>query len=417
MVVRDGWEYWYYPSNNWGKMQEADEPLDSSELRSLFYPGQSNWYLGGGSFEELEMAEAAGRPALVVEWRKSPRAPERPVPNAWWRSDAGRMQLWIDAQTGVVLKAREFGGPDLNTVLQEYIVTAVRYDADFPELHPEDLSSGILAQFWLDETRQVQARAEPLPAWTPPEGHHRLPRELPLPGFDPSRSRLTFQYPDDLADPTTPGVRQAHPEIELFANGNYLGSLAFADPWTVDCQRTADGKTLIYKAWDRFFDDGSYGDPRLYKLVLDRSPEPELLLEGLTVFWFALAPDGRRLAFAEGRDNYLTQSLRLLDLETGEQTSLSQYAIASPVWSPDGRFLSYMAYTDGTAQQKVNVLEVDSKKIVYSQAVDVFGPMFSWDELPEDWPSPDWPGHDWGVEFPVFTHDLGNCHLPPEVKD
>jgi RNA polymerase sigma-70 factor (ECF subfamily) len=417
MAVRDGWEFWYYLSNNWGVMQEADGFLDSSELSSLFNPGQSNWYLDGGSIKVIEMAEAAGRPALLVEWHKSPMADKRPVPNAWWRSQIDRMQLWIDAQTGVVLRERGFGGSDLTTVLQDYIVTAIRYDADFPELYPEDLTSGILAQFWQDETRQVAARVEPLPAWDPPEGHQRLPRALPLPGFDPDRSRLTFQYPEDLADITTPGARQAHPEIELFANGNYLGSLAFADPWTVDCQRTADGKTLIYKAWERFFDDGSYGDPRLYKLVLDRSPEPELLLEGLTVYWFALAPDGRRLAFAEGRDNYLTQSLRLLDLETGEQTSLSQDAVASPVWSPDGRFLSYIAYTDATAEQKVNVLDVESKKIVYSVNIDSSGPLFSWDELPDYWPSPDWPGHDWGVEFPVFTHDLGNCHMPQEVED
>mgnify|MGYP001367781126 CR=1 FL=1 len=62
------------------------------------------------------------------------------------------------------------------------------------------------------------------------------------------------------------------------------------------------------------------------------------------VYDFGVSPDGNRIAFAERNAETGTSDIKLLDLETGGITQLTNCQDAdctSPVWRPDGRVIAY----------------------------------------------------------------------------
>ena len=68
-----------------------------------------------GTFEPLAMERVAGRETLVVEWTYI----DNHLPS--WR-------LWLDVQTGVILKMQDFGKGGGDQVQSEDVVTKVQYD-------------------------------------------------------------------------------------------------------------------------------------------------------------------------------------------------------------------------------------------------------------------------------------------------
>jgi len=96
---------------------------------------------------------------------------------------------------------------------------------------------------------------------------------------------------------------------------------------------TADGRTFVYSSVDK---DGQ----QLVARGVEEEKERQLVpYEGLIAF--VVSPDGGRIAFQvlEPED---TLPLSVIDVRTGETVEITESAIASFFWSPDGERLLYL---------------------------------------------------------------------------
>ena len=74
----------------------------------------------GGEYRLVGVENFAGREALLLEYYRPP-------------SEAVIDRMWVDAATGVVLRAINFGKPGGGQINSEYYVTAIQFEPEFPE--------------------------------------------------------------------------------------------------------------------------------------------------------------------------------------------------------------------------------------------------------------------------------------------
>jgi hypothetical protein len=107
----------------------------------------SNYATDQGTYEPMGMEIIAGRETLIVEWTRT--GTELPQ----WR-------LWLDTETGVILKMKEFGKGGGEEVLGERVISQVIYDQPFADSLFQAPSS--LPQF-SDVTGKPLTASEPAP--------------------------------------------------------------------------------------------------------------------------------------------------------------------------------------------------------------------------------------------------------------
>jgi Tol biopolymer transport system component len=96
---------------------------------------------------------------------------------------------------------------------------------------------------------------------------------------------------------------------------------------------TADGRTFVYASIDA-------GDQRLVVRGAEAGRErPIVPYDGLIAF--VVSPDGDRIAF-QVLEPERTLPLSVIDVGTGETVEITESAIASFFWSPDGKRLLYL---------------------------------------------------------------------------
>src|SRR4051794_33979971 len=106
-----------------------------------------------------------------------------------------------------------------------------------------------------------------------------------------------------------------------------------------DFDVSADGKWIVY-AVTRADVEENKTTSSLWLTAVDKSVAPRQISTGTKKDREPrFAPDGRRIAFISDRDG--TPQIYLLDLGGGEPRKLTSAVegFASPVWSPDGKFL------------------------------------------------------------------------------
>jgi Tol biopolymer transport system component len=102
-----------------------------------------------------------------------------------------------------------------------------------------------------------------------------------------------------------------------------------------------------------------WGSQRLFIKMRDSQPvrldDIELRIHGL-----AWHPDSRRLAFTAVKSTArVFQNLYLLDTDSGHLQQLGRVAVdCAASWSPDGRYIACVGYTQG--EYKYQVIEIDS---------------------------------------------------------
>jgi Tol biopolymer transport system component len=99
-----------YPNPIWGQI--------GTPLAQLAFP--SDYSQNEGIFKVLTMETIAGREAVVVEWRYA----ENSLPS-WW--------MWLDRQTALILKLREFSKDGSGVIEAERTINTVSYNLTFED--------------------------------------------------------------------------------------------------------------------------------------------------------------------------------------------------------------------------------------------------------------------------------------------
>ncbi len=353
-------------------------------LRQMVFPASSPWATRQGSFRGIKTEQQAGRETIVYDWINA---------------DGDReARLWLDNQTGIILRSQIFTGDDNQTLIDESLITTLELERGQP---PPALITGAR----LDHAGPVSAdpafaalQPTPTPA-SPPVERPGIPPDPAPPGFDPSGSRLAFLFPRQPQVANAAADTAAQP-AELSADGYSLGITRFGLPWTLRCQRSADGRRLAFNTGS---DGAAPADDSLRWLNLNKPQAVYQPLPDLRAVSFAFDPNGRQIAVAgQGRDDH-TSGVYLVDIGTGESRLLLAAEEAdSLLWSPDGEFLALIGQLPDQTDPAILVLHVNTGRFAYQ------GPPGVVDELPADAPI-----LGWGLPFPVVMGGMDACAAPP----
>jgi hypothetical protein len=245
------------------------------------------------------------------------------------------------------------------------------------------------------------------------------PSSPPPLSFPPelAHSRLTFQY--SYSSPIEPPSARSSPYIDLFADDRYLGTIRFASPWGLLCDRSPDGRLIAFSPARHWLDFSRFVErPRLSWFDLANIFDVHTFPLDLEVVDFAFSPESRRLAVVGVAGANAAEpgpAVYVFDLDTGDSRRVLplQGSGRRLIWSPDGQFLGLIAAVDHWNRLESIIVDIRSGTLVYRNPIDIH--LFqSWPEDPINsfWPLPDTPARDWTVPFP--PRDLATCSAPPE---
>ena len=301
-------------------------PLESAgQAMGMLFPS----YLAVRSedLEVIELGEQAGRPALVVDW--------------------AHFRLWVDAQTGVLL--RQQTRDENGQVSQDIFLTAIAYELPLPQ--------GVL------NTDNLEGlRFEPAPVEVP---HPIL--ATPSPSLAPARivfdakvldSTELFIMDEDGLSPiqlTHSGGINFDPACS--PDGQLIAFTGIRDGQRDVFRIRPDGSEetrLTSSAWQEmypaFSPDGQKiaytalqadGNADIYVMNLDGSGSIRLTDHPAFDSAPAWSPDGTQIAFESERDGHW--QIYLMNADGSGQTNLSnnRFMDHEPAWSPDGQKIAF----------------------------------------------------------------------------
>lgn len=258
--------------------------------------------------------------------------------NAEGRREA---RLWIDTIRGKILREQHYMGEKYQVLLREAIVSRIYFDVDFPD--------NLFLQW--EGTRRYPPIAKSAPysdllSWS---SFEKQPIEIPdirplsvkiaaPERFDPSNSRLTFQWVGRFkAEGMDLGT------TELYAGGYYLGDVDITHPMGVlHCQRSRDGMLIVLLETT----SGKRVTEPVRWFRLMQPDEVHTSLSVSVVRSFSIAPDSQRLAiFGMGtpipKEFKSTRGIFILDTVTGERLHEIEADLDVLVgWSLDGEYVA-----------------------------------------------------------------------------
>jgi DNA-directed RNA polymerase specialized sigma24 family protein len=365
-----------------------------SSLESFIFPAQI-----AKEAYKLEVTgrdKVAGRDTLILDW---------------YSEDEVRMsQLWVDTQSGVVLRWRQYqNGSDILTLDIE--LTSIIFDAEFPrDTFDRSKLSIDFAGEDLDDPKARRATLTRSLVDTPP-GHRPLDKVLPPEDFDLSQSRLVFQWNRPprsgyiqpfLDDNRSPDDYGQEIPVDVFADGYYLGQVHL-NPWSVVCDRSADGQSIAFisKSGER-----NEGVASLRWLnLMDLSTISEPLAEVQPGWDVAFAPDNSRLAYQGCIGEQC--GVYVLDTQTGESERVSLQPGGYLTWNPDGDQLAWIGYLPSHKSPGVFVRDMDSGEVSYYGEVNV-----QTGDLPKGSPFTSW-----GEIIPDRVYGMDGCIRPRSTAD
>lgn len=360
----------------------TNDPIFDLDLQKILIPFEIfNRY---ASMKLIGEEKVADRPTLVVDW---------------YNVNGGRvLRLWIDAQYGVILRRREFGGADFTTVLSDITINAINYDINFPAtiFDPTSFQGDHFVQDFTGAPLSASASTV-LPYLPPMSGHEPLPRLTPPPGFDPSHSRLTFQWASTSSD-----EGGSNPSLDLFAGNYYLGQLPIGQAEILTCKRSPDGNLIAY-SWTSNQNSNRNIFLDLVDLTSIGTWHPIVFGSSLAGD-FAFSPDSRRIAFFNCQVKTDDCIVFIQDLQTNARMPLISLSFADYfLWKPDGQYLALLGAKGGSHDWKFMVVDVNTGEITYQG-------QFNWNRLSAE---SDSPTHSWGVPFQLQIGGLEGCINPP----
>jgi DNA-directed RNA polymerase specialized sigma24 family protein len=325
----------------------------------------------------------AGREALVIEWLDA--------------SGAREARLWLDTQTSFVLRHQQFEPAGERTPAIETIVTRILFDLDFENQGLFDLENPSVGDFANDPLGRPGRGLPTITARANWESNPQPSYIDPPPGFNPSQSLLSFFYPPDF------DLQSLEVPVDLFAEDYFLGTVTFGNPWWMICERSPDGRRIVFSSRPLLSHQSS-ASLRWIDL-LDMHVRTRRVIPGGNVSDLAFAPDSLRLVFFGLGGN--GQGIYLADLKSGEVRQLAPAEqVRSLVWSPNGEQIALIGGLPGqTGSEELIVLDAGSGAMVYNAPYDAGG------LLPVDAPLLGW-GADFLQAFPTSNAGLEACSAP-----
>jgi hypothetical protein len=355
-------------------------PSYSENLAILFMPmSVGNLVTNSMSFEISDGEEIAGRPTVkITSVSREGNAPS---------------ETWVDRETHLILRQLIYTGENSRQLESAVQVNAVAYDMEFPDdlFDPnEEWQRGFVTNFHGIENQAV------FPVRWPASSGTRVvpPFQTPPAGFDPAGSQLIFQYPQSY------NAEAPREQVEVFADGFYLGKVMFGNPWTMICARSPDGRKIAYVSQPM---QQPPGDGFINWFTLENQiGKLHNGLGGVYITQIAFSPDSKFLAVFGRYDSI--KGVYVVDTETGVAERLLRLEDAkSLVWSPDGKYLAMIARTqEDPTQDRVTVVQIGRGKVVYEKSVDF-----------ETNAMGDWPTWLHEVNFPFEEGGFEACLAPP----
>jgi DNA-directed RNA polymerase specialized sigma24 family protein len=351
-----------------------------------------------GDLEVLEIAEEAGREALVFDLYL-----DEDVIWEMGGGDSTRLHLgryWVDTYFGVILRRQRFNNNDLTQLFDETILTKIDFNFDIPH-RLFNRNQPVQTYFAQDLHGNPASRIEPVPThlWSQQPERTRTLHLPPPADLDPARSRLTFQWTSLSVFDSDQGTL-----VDLFADGYFLDNIEFAGPYVIFCKRSPDGNLIAFTGWS---DTTRYGYEPLRWFSLSDLPNVHQSLSQLVPYDFAFSPDSRHLA-VYGCDRFEERGcgIHILDIESGEARRLTDVESGSGLtWSPDGGSLAIKGSLLRNGKWRVFIFDVQTGNVIYD------GP-FDWEGI---WVEPNSPLYDWGITLPPQRRGgLEICSEPPQ---
>jgi hypothetical protein len=330
------------------------------------------------------MEEVAGRETLVLDW----------VPIG----EGTASRVWLDTQTGVILRMQLMDEQPTRWTTRVLEVTDIEYNASLP---PEvfDRRAPLLTYTRGPDGVPVAPNATGAdPGFPADQAHRPLPKKPLPPGFNPSFSTLTFQWRN------FPQRGQEVP-VEVFADDYFLGEITTADPSSVVCTRSPDGRMLALMSWSDSYETQRVG-LRWYRLLdLTNGMRRSLGVTGTTTF--AFSPNSRFLAL-NGCTAEPVCGLHVLDTATSAIRTVFKGPQIDPlkglVWGPEGEELAILRPRPGPdLPWPLLVIRVSDGEVIYAGEYD---PTLG--RVPEGSPPASW-----GVPFPATLGGLEACAASP----
>jgi LysM repeat protein/DNA-directed RNA polymerase specialized sigma24 family protein len=368
----------------------SNQLIKSAPLRAMIFPLNSDWLSSVESLVIGQVTPYIGREALLVS-----------VMNA---SNYLQAQLWIDVETGVILRELRYSVDRSQIQTADFSITKISYNNDFPDglFNPQDR----LAVGFSEGASGLSSKLEDHLAPTEnSQAHQPFAAGLAPPDFNTALAQLYFRYPESFDTEAASAV------VNVLAGGYSLGEAQFGNPWSTICARSPDGQKIAY-----------VGQPSIPQSVnaalhwfdLQNVNQEHLVSEDLAVDNFAFSSDGQKLAFFGRQAGQARGAVYIYDLQNGAlQRLLDRNSANSLVWSPDGNFLAMTSDPTMLGSQDALVVDAHSGNIVAHDRYNWRGD-FSLDPL-----SPDWPTFSWRsskgtpVNFPVSMGGLEACVKPP----
>ncbi len=369
----------------------SNQLLKSGPLRAMVFPLNSDWL---SSVENLVIGQVTpyiGRKTLLVS-----------VMDA---SGFLQAKLWIDVETGVILRELRYSGDGAKIQTADFSITKISYNSHFSNslFNPRDRlaagfsadASGLVHKLGNDQTPALNSQA-----------HQSFAAGLPPAGYNSAQAQLYFGFPETFDTGAASAV------VDVLAGGYSLGQAQFGNPWTMICARSPDGQKIAYvsQPFSPRTEDAS-----LHWFDLQNVNQDHLVSEDLAVENFAFSYDGAKLAFFGRQAGRARGAVYIYDLQNKILGRLlDRNSANSLVWSPDGRYLAMTSDPSMLGNQDALVVDVQDGSTVAHDRYNWQGD-FSLDPL-----SPDWPTFGWltpkgtPVRFPVSMGGLEACVEPPD---
>lgn len=391
---------WVYVTNGHSSSQiyrKTSQRLDSpgnqmiknDSLRAMLFPLNSDWLSSTGKLIIGPVTPYIGRETLQVG-----------VKNA---SGFLQAQLWIDAETGIILREVHYSGDRLQIQTADFSISQINYHVHFSDGLFNNPRERLAAGFSADTSAFVSKLENRVTPTENSQAHQSFFAGLPPPGFNLAQARLYFRFPEAF------NTEVSTAKVEILAGGYSLGETQFGNPWTTICARSADGYKIAYVSEPN---NAGPSGAALHWFDLRNVNQSHVVSEDLAVNNFAFSEDGQKLAFFGRQAGQARGAVYIYDLLGGAlQRLLDRNSANSLVWSPDGNYLAMISDPSRLGNQDAWVVDVHNGIIVAQDRYNSRGD-FSLDPLRPDWPTFGWRHPDGSrVQFPVTMGGLQACVL------